>query len=288
MNEVKLVADFKCHTGENPYWLEEEKALFWTDIPNGKIMKYSLESGVSEVIYNGKPVGGFTVEQDGRFLLFMERGQITVWDRVNAPEIVVKEDSSLIKDRFNDVIAQPDGSVLCGIMPNMPENISKLFHLNQKKELSLVMDNLKLANGLGYNKELTSLYFADTRDFKVYHFDYNKETSEISNPKVLIDFHSEPGRPDGLTVDNEGYLWVAETGAGQIVRFSPEGEPVLRVEIPALKVTSVIFGGDDFKTLFITTAGGPDRAENGLDGATFSCFIGEHAQGKPEFRSNIL
>ena len=68
--QPELIADYACTTGENPLWHPLEKRLYWCDIPNGRIFRYDPASGVHERCYEGRVVGGFTIQTDGSLLLF--------------------------------------------------------------------------------------------------------------------------------------------------------------------------------------------------------------------------
>ncbi len=83
-----------------------------------------------------------------------------------------------------------------------------------------------------------------------------------------------------------GYVWSAQWGGGCVVRYTPEGREDRRISLPAKKVTSVNFGGQDFTDLYITSAGGDDRSANGpAAGALLRINAG--VRGVPEFLSRI-
>ena len=92
--------------------------------------------------------------------------------------------------------------------------------------------------------------------------------------------------PDGMTVDAEGCVWSARWEGGCIVRYSPDGEEIGRYDIPARKITSVMFGGDDLSDLYVTSAGGAEKAADGPHaGALFRLRPG--VKGQLEHRSKI-
>ena len=89
-----------------------------------------------------------------------------------------------------------------------------------------------------------------------------------------------------MTVDAEGYVWSARWDGSCLVRYSPSGEEVQRVMFPAKKVSSVTFGGPDYSDMYVTTAGGQAKDENGPGaGALFRLRLG--ITGLPEFPSRI-
>ena len=99
------------------------------------------------------------------------------------------------------------------------------------------------------------MYYIDSRAYAVQAFDFDAETGSITNRRRLIEFAPDPWVfPDGMTVDEDGFLWVALFGAAVVHRYSPAGALDRLVEIPARLVTSCGFGGRDLTDLFITTA----------------------------------
>lgn len=282
---MEIVANFSCGTGESPLWHQGDRALYWCDVPSGKIYRWdALTGNCGQIAAAGESIGGMTIEADGALLCFLRHGRIARWHD-GQWSTVLEPCPQLVADRFNDVIAQPDGSVLCGTMPDK-DGQSALFHLNHRRQLHLVMSGIKLANGLGYSPDLDRIYFADTRNYAIYEFDYDLTTCFPENPRLLIDFHDRPGRPDGLTVDRGGDLWVAEIGAGQLVRFDCCGREKQCLPIPVDRVTSLCFGGCNLRTVFVTTAADGNKVASSSAGATFALQLTD-AVGLLEFNSTI-
>ena len=76
--EPELIADYLNHVGEGPLWHASEKRLYWVDIPQGRIFWFDPESGEHEQFFQGRVMGGFTIQVDGSLLLFMDRGSIAI------------------------------------------------------------------------------------------------------------------------------------------------------------------------------------------------------------------
>jgi sugar lactone lactonase YvrE len=99
------------------------------------------------------------------------------------------------------------------------------------------------------------MYYIDTLDYNIKAYDFETDTGNISNERIVVSV-KEPGyAPDGMTIDEEGMLWVAMWGGACVNRYNPfNGNLIGKVEVPALNVTACAFGGADMKQLFITTA----------------------------------
>lgn len=139
--QVDCIADYCCETGENPLWHPLEKRLYWCDIPNGRIFRYDPASEIHEKCYEGRPVGGFTIQGDGSLLLFMDRGTIANWHDGSLVEVLAEIEAERAS-RFNDVIADPRGRVFCGTMATNEEK-GRLYRLNLDGSLEVVLNNIR-------------------------------------------------------------------------------------------------------------------------------------------------
>jgi len=285
--DADLVVDCACKTGESPLWHPDEQRLYWVDIPRGQFFRYDPQTDAHEQCYEGEAVGGLTVQADGALLLFRQQCAVDLW-RGHSTSRLIDEIPTERGTRFNDVIADPAGRVFAGTM-SREGTPSRLYRVETDGSVSLMLDGLGLANGMGFTPDRSHLYLTDTLARKIYRFDYDQVTGELSRQEVFVEVPDQEGegQPDGLTVDAEGGVWSARWGGGCVVRYSPEGIEEERVMIPTRYVSSVAFGGPDFDDLYITTAGGDDRGLNGpRAGSLFRIRPG--VNGRPEFRSQIL
>ncbi len=285
--ELELIADYACVTGEGPLWHPDEQRLYWVDIPPGTIFRYHPATGQHEQFYQGtEAIGGFTFQDDGSLLLFGARGAISILRGSEITE-VIPEIAGEADGRFNDVLAAPGGRVFCGTMPTDSHD-GRLYRLDPDGTLTTLLEGVTVSNGLGFTPDLKGLYHTDTSKGTITLFDFDEATGAISNPQPYLDLKGkgEEGMPDGMTVDAEGCIWSARWDGAVLVRYAPDGRELLRVPFPARKVSSAVFGGPDYTDLYVTTAGGHDKASNGPGaGALFRLRPG--VRGVPEFRSQI-
>jgi sugar lactone lactonase YvrE len=282
--EPVLIADYGCVTGENPLYHPDEGRVYWTDIPAGRLFTYDLASGRHEQCYEGDVVGGFTVQTDGGLLLFMARGAVRIW-RGGTLTAVIDEIPEERDSRFNDVIADPVGRVFCGTMPTETQ-LGSLYRLDPDGSLTRVLGDIGCSNGMGFTLDRKQMYYTDSVKHEIYRFDYDQRTGELSNQQVFVRLPEDLGIPDGMTVDAEGYVWSAIWDGGCMIRFAPDGTEDRRVTFPARKVSCVTFGGPNYDDMYVTTAGGNNKAEEGSGaGGLFHLRLG--IRGMPEFRSRI-
>ena len=289
--EPKIVADYANKVGEGPLWHPIEQRLYWVDITAGRMFRYDPASGTHEQFYQGPVVGGFTIQEDGALLLFMEKGAVAVW-RDGELSYIVDEIPEKTGKRFNDIIADPAGRVFCGEMaedhtrPLGGERGGGLYRLDTDGSITRLLDGLGLPNGMGFTPDRTQMYFTDTADGKIYLFNYDARTGDISNRSVFVQVPREEGLPDGMTVDAEGYVWSARVHRSALYRYTPEGVEERAITFPAKKVSSVTFAGGDLTDMYVTTIGGDDKAENGPGaGALFRMNLG--IRGVSEFLSRV-
>jgi D-xylono/L-arabinono-1,4-lactonase len=282
--EPELIADYECVTGEGPIWHEAEQRLYWADIPTGRMFRFDPATGNHEQFYDGPVVGGFTIQAGGSLLLFGERGSVTIW-RNGSLETVIDEIPEERDTRFNDVIADPEGRVFCGTMPT-DDRPGRLYRLDTNLELTAVVEGTGVSNGLGFTPDLSAIYHTDTTRREITRYRYHRETGEISDGTLFVRTPEGEGGPDGMTVDVDGFVWSARWDGNALFRYTSEGQLESQYRFPAKKVSSVVFGGPDYQDVYVTTAGGHNKAEEG-EGAGALFRIRPGVQGRPEFLSRI-
>ncbi|HEX4129317.1 MAG TPA: SMP-30/gluconolactonase/LRE family protein [Pirellulales bacterium] len=289
----EIVADYACRTGERPLWHAAERRLYWTDIPAGKMFRYDPATGRHEQVYEGRPVGGFTIQADGALLLFMDRGTVATWRDGELRHTIIDDIAAEHDSRFNDVIADPAGRVFCGTMGVKDDQgrvvrNGRLYRLDCDGKITRLLDDVATSNGMGFTLDLRTMYHTETGRRTIWQFDYDQATGAITNRRAFITLPQQPtnARPDGLAVDAEGRLWSAQYDGGCLICFDAQGREQQRLELPTSRVTCPTFGGEALDELYVATAGGDDRQKNGpTAGALFRFRLA--ARGRPEFLSRV-
>lgn len=290
--DPEIIADYKNEVGEGPMWHPREKLLYWGDISKGQIFRFDPSTEKHELFYEGDSmIGGYTFQENGTLLLFMEKGAIAEL-RDGTLKYLVRELPGENGNRFNDVIADPSGRVFCGTMPLDPnvamegERLGTLYRLDTDGTITAILGDRGISNGLGFTPDRMQMYYTESLDYTIYIFDYDSKTGEISNQRVFVETSSDQGVPDGMTVDAEGYVWSAHAGGSKMSRYTPQGAVDMTIPFPARIVSSVMFGGLDMSEIYVTTIGGNNRPEDGeFAGALFRLKLG--VRGVPEFYSKI-
>lgn len=281
---VRVAADLKCEVGEGPLWHVREEKLYWVDIPAGILYRYDRGTQEHEAVFEEGIIGGYTIQADGSFLLFMDQGAVRLL-RDGKLSTIIEEVPRLKGSRFNDVVADPAGRVFCGTMPD-EDGQAYLYRLELDGTIELVLEGIGLSNGMAFTPDRKQIYHVDSKKYLISVFDYDQTEGSLKNRRVFRQFEPSEIEPDGLTVDSEGYVWVAFWNGSCVRRFSPQGDLVQEIEVPAKKTTSMTFGGPECDELYITSAGGENRPEDGVyAGALFTVKTG--VKGLPEYVSRI-
>ena len=215
----------------------------------------------------------------------MARGAIAKW-HAGRLDYIVEELPDERESRFNDVIADPAGRVFCGTM-GTPARPGRLYRLDLDGSLHLLLEGVGVSNGMGFTPDDRQMYYTDSSLGRIYLFDYYEKTGGLTHQRVWVEAPEGAGAPDGLTVDAQGYVWSARWGGAALYRYTPNGVEERRIELPAKKVSSVTFGGDDLSDLYVTTAleDGAKADEGAGAGALFRLRLG--IRGLPEFFSRV-
>lgn len=270
-----------CELAENPLWRAEDGCLFWTDIAVGALHRLRLESGPHDIIYRGETVGGFTFQENGSLLLFRVK-DIALLHADGDLEIArTFEDEGT--ERFNDVIADPEGRVFAGTI-GRSEKSGGLWRVDTDGSMTLLFRGTGCSNGMGFSPDLTKFYWTCSTRRQIRAFDYDRATGGLSGERVLYQGGPDEGIPDGMTVDSRGHVWSARWDGHAVMRHAPDGTVLERIPFPVGKITSLCFGGPRMDQLFVTSAGG-SLGSGTQDGAVFRLSAG--ISGPDEFRSRI-
>ncbi len=121
-----------------------------------------------------------------------------------------------------------------------------------------MLHGVGVSNGIGWNSDNTIMYFADSPTHCIYAFDFDASEGTLANRRVFAQNSGEVGIPDGLTVDSAGYVWCAYWDGAKIIRYAPAGSVARVIEVPALRPSSCVFGGENLTDLYITSAAEDD------------------------------
>lgn len=236
---------------------DAEGGLFFSDVPNGGVYRLAPDGAVATVIPKRRGVGGIALHADGgivvsgRNISHVKDGETRVlW----APEGV---------PGFNDLFADTLGRVYVGTIRSDPfgageRTPGELWRIDSEGEATMLYDNVGLSNGIGFSPDGALLFHSDSGARAIIVHDVMNDGSLSGRRSFAM---QSGGVPDGLAVDEAGFVWVAAAGGGCVVRYSAEGTVESKLEVPADMVTSLCFGGKDLRDLYIVTADNSEAPE---------------------------
>jgi sugar lactone lactonase YvrE len=165
--------------------------------------------------------------------------------------------------RMNEGGCDPDGSFYCGSMAwDKSQGRGSLYRLDAQRNITEVLADVTISNGLDWSPDGNLAYYVDSATQQIDVFDYDRGLG-LSHRRSFVRIPEASGTPDGLTVDADGFVWVALWGGSAIHRYRPDGALDRIVAMPVSQVTAITFGGPQLDELFITTSreGLPSGAE---------------------------
>ncbi len=258
--------------------------------------QYDPKTGKSVVFPAGNHVACCTLHANGGLMLGGRNGfyRLSFKGEIQLAE---PRSNEPVPTLVNDIIADPLGRVFGGQECFTEQQIYEpgvLYRIDTNGSISIVEEGLHISNGMGFSPDLRTFYLVDTIPRKVYAYDYNISTGNISNRRILISLTQDDGLPDGMTVDSEGFLWIAKWFDSSISRFDPDGKLERTLALPVAQPTSLCFGGADFNEIFITTASlnwvtpaapGLHNYSTPRGGGLYR--IRQDIIGKPEFQARV-
>ncbi|MFV0257164.1 MAG: SMP-30/gluconolactonase/LRE family protein [Acidimicrobiales bacterium] len=233
--------------------------LFFSDVPNGGVYRLDLEHGTIDVIVpKRRGVGGIARHADGGIVI---SGRDISHVRDGVTRIVFAPDAP----GLNDLTVDAEGRVICGTIRSDPFDLEaertsgEAYLVGPDDVPTEIYGGVGLTNGMGFSPDGATFYHADSTAGHII-------THRVEDGRFVDRGALTPGgrfTPDGLAVDTDGVVWVADVAGGCVRAVDPTGGEVDRVDVPSTAVTSVCFGGDDGRDLYIVTADNtaePDRA----------------------------
>ena len=292
--KAELVLDARNGTGESPVWHGAEQALYWVDIPERKLCRWTPSTGeatswlapemlacVAPMANSSRWIAG---AESGMFQLELQPdGQLGF-------ESLAPVSHALPGMRFNDGRCDRQGRFLAGTMlMNMAAGASVgcVYSYQKSSGLTQLLDGFITPNGMAFSPDGRTMYLSDSHPSvqSVWAYDYDIETGTPSRRRLFIDMNPLPGRPDGAAVDADGCYWICGNDAGLIHRFTPDGRLDRSLSVPVKKPAMCAFGGAGLDTLFVTSIrpDGIDLSDQPLAGGVFALRPGVCGLPEPMF-----
>ncbi|APW45503.1 SMP-30/gluconolactonase/LRE family protein [Rhodoferax antarcticus] len=285
----QTVSPHRCQLGESPFWHPQEQTLYWLDIPGKQIFRANTYMGSVETWNMPSEPGCMAPAKDGGLVIALRDGVFRAADWGEPLVRLATLDYDPAHMRTNDGKCDAQGRFWVGTVDETRSlQNAALYCIDARGSGEAHVackisprSGMSTANGLAFSANSRTLYWADTPSHTVWAWDFDPLTADMSAQRVFARFAPKPegwqwksaapdngghgvygGRPDGATVDAQGNYWVAMYEGQRVCQFAPNGTLLASLTTPLLCPTMVCLGGEDLKTLYVTSAGlSPSAAE---------------------------
>lgn len=270
---VTTLGPGRARLGEGVRWDSLRGWVWWVDITSHTLHAWDLERSDCHTWPLPAPASALAFEETGGIVLAVRDGftQFDVSTGFCQPLATVQHPAT--DDRFNDGAVDCRGRFWAGTISGARRPDAALYRLNGDLTVERHLTGVTVSNGLDWSPDNQWAYYIDTATRRIDRFAFAPEAGRLTERQPFVVVDESLGKPDGLTVDSEGCVWVALWGGGAIHRYAPDGRRMSVTPVPVSHPTSVAFGGPSMKLLFVTSAQPPanwaGKGDASLGGATF-------------------
>jgi len=300
MNDaVVCVWAVAAQLGEGPMYAADEHALWFVDIKGQRIHRYDERSGERRSWSTPEPVGFILPATGGRFVCGMKSGLYSfdpggrgARPGDDAPPgqfaLIEPVETDRAHNRLNDGCVDRAGRLWFGTMDDAEHRASGALYRYDARGLRYCDGRYAITNGPAISPDGDTLYHVDTLGREIHAYDLHAD-GELSGRRLFLRIEAGHGHPDGIAVDSLGHVWIALHGGSRLLRYTPRARLVDAVHLPVSNCTKMAFGGDDLRSLYITSAwnglSDAQRVREPLAGGLFRIRV-EHP-GLPQYEARL-
>lgn len=256
---------------EGPVW-DPQKGLIFSDVLAGGVFCLCPDGSVSTVFEHRRGIGGMALHDDDGLVV---SGRNISFKPFNGSDTILLLDRDEQNNNvgYNDITTDEQGRIYAGSLGSSPvfddgrePHSGDLYLIELDGSARVVAQDIQLSNGLGFSPDGRTLYHSDSRRQTVFCYSVELDGS-LGEKRPFVS--PDRGGPDGLVVSEDGAVWVALAGGHGVGVYGADGALREHIEIPLPMCTSVCFGGQDLKDLYIVS--GSDGASSDKAGAVFRC-----------------
>jgi sugar lactone lactonase YvrE len=279
--------------GESPLWHASQRALYWVDIEACAIRRLSLAGGALQSWTLPERVACLALHADGGLVAALETRVVhaTLHDDGTATLATLAPARHERADmRFNDGRCDRAGRFWVGSMVrDMGANVAagRMYRLDAHGFPAMPIDGLYTPNGLAFDADGRGIWWSDSHPLSqcIWHAPLAADGT-VGQPRLVVDMHDQPGRPDGAAIDVDGGYWICANDGGRVLRYTPDGRLDRSLAVPVSKPSMCSFGGDALDTLFVTSIqpAQPQGDDIALAGEVFALRPGTQGLAETPFR----
>jgi sugar lactone lactonase YvrE len=267
--DVSVVLRASAQIGEGPVWDARAQRLYWVDIVGQQLHVFNpldgtntthacpdIVTSVSPRAAGGVPNAAAALGCPGGVLLTLRRSFVLFDEATGRFDTIAEVEPDMPGNRFNDGKTDRRGRHWAGTMGDIDWNhpIGNLYRFGPDRRPVRVAAHIRCSNGIAWSPDDRTMYFCESFAYVIHAYDFDAVSGEIENRRTFATVDAASGSfPDGITVDADGFVWCAQPVFGRLVRYDPTGRIERIIALPVSRGTSVMFGGPDLSTLYITT-----------------------------------
>lgn len=254
---IQTIWPAELDLGEGPMWHAPSGRFFFVDIHGCALHAWHASSGARQSWALPERIGWLIARRDGDgFMAGLQSGFARLWLE---PSLRIEAIGSPHPDqpdvRLNDAKADCHGRIWAGSMNNRDTRRTdgQLTRLDPDGRFTVVEKDIHIANGPCISADGRTMLHTDSGLDSVYSYRLSPQ-GELMDKRLWKRFGGKQGTPDGMTLDAQGNVWIAFWGGACLRQFTPDGALLQRLDLPALQITCMAFGGDDMQSLVVTSA----------------------------------
>ncbi len=258
MHMINPAIASRTRLGESAHWHVATGRLLWLDLYDPAIFLRdpSVPGFIRHALPLEAPLAALVATPDPDIVIIGHRRGLSRLS-ISTFEITALYNPEAGRDSvgFNDMKVDRFGRLWAG-SSDLAEKSPRgaLWCCEPDGTISLCDAGFVVSNGPAFSPDGRTMYFVDSMSRRVLAYDLRPQRPFLTNRRVAFEIDESEGFPDGITVDAEGNIWVAHWAGARISRWTPEGQKLSQIVLPAENITSMAFGGKDFQTLYVTSA----------------------------------
>jgi sugar lactone lactonase YvrE len=253
---ASLLYPANCILGEGAFWHEGRQSFFWVDIDGKQLYEYSTQTTkVNSWSFQHRP-SMIALDSHGELIISFQ-GSVARFDlQTETLRGLIEIEKDIPDNRTNDGAIDRAGRLWLGTMNRQfKEGAGSLYCIGNDLSLTKKVEGLTIPNGLVWSLDDGTMFHIDSPSRKVQAYAFDSKTGSIAFERTAVTIPPDLGTPDGMSIDEEGMLWIAQWNGFGVYRWNPDSGKLLdKIEVPVPQVSSCAFGGANYDQLFITTA----------------------------------
>lgn len=254
--DVAVVLRASAQIGEGPVWDPRHARLYWVDIVGRELHAFNPADGTDTAYACPDIVTSVSPRASGGLLLTLRRSFVSFDPATGQFATLAEVEADMPGNRFNDGKTDRRGRHWAGTMGDVDWNhpIGNLYRFGADLQPVRMASGIRCSNGIAWSPDDRTMYFCESFAYVIHAYDFDAANGTLANRRTFATVDPACGSfPDGITVDAEGFVWCGQPVFGRLVRYDPAGRIERIIALPVSRGTSVMFGGADLSTLYITT-----------------------------------